>query len=203
MVSASEGLVWICDARDVGPAELDDYCEWLSESERSRLGGFTRPERKRQFIVGRVLLRHALARLLRVAPRDIDLVERPGLAPILASSCTTGFSISHSGQWVACAAARGTALGLDIERIDSSRDVMALAEHAFDASDIIALKANAPSLRHSAFYRMWCAHEARFKLGSPNAIEYPLESRELAGMLASANPLAPAPVLTPVRLRDL
>ena len=199
----SDGLVWICDASGVEQAELDDYCDWLSESERSRLKSFIRPERKRQFIVGRVLLRQALGRLLQVTPREINLVDRPGVAPLLESNYTAGFSISHSGQWVACAVARSTVLGLDIERTDSSRDVMALAEQAFDASDIIALRAYEGSSQNSAFYRMWCAYEARFKLGCASVIEYPLESGDVTGMLACASPLPQAPVLTPVHLHEL
>lgn len=202
-LTASDTTILICDSSILVQADLEGYCGWLGASEQSRLACFIRSERRRQFIVGRVLLRLALSSLRGVAREDLQLVERPGLAPLLASDPAVRFSISHSGGWVACAVGTDTALGLDIERVDLTRDVLTLAEHALDASEILTLKTHAPEARHAAFYRMWCAHEARFKLGGPSVVEYPLESCGLVGVLACASPLAQAPILTPVRLHAL
>lgn len=203
MAPPANALVWLVDSQAVDDDALALYSAWMGESERARCARFVRPERRRQFIVGRALLRLALGRLLDRAPGTIVLHERAGLAPVLPDIADVGFSISHSGRWVACAAGKGVALGLDIERIDSARDVMALAEHAFDASALRDLQALAPGSRHAAFYRMWCAHEARIKLGRPGVAEYPLETAELAGLLACDGALEQAPVLEMVRLHEL
>ncbi|WP_137174312.1 4'-phosphopantetheinyl transferase superfamily protein [Massilia sp. HP4] len=196
-------VVWLLDSHDVAPDALASYAAWLGPSERARCARFVRAERRRQFVLGRALLRVALGRLLQRQPDTIVLDERPGQAPVLVGEPDAGFSISHSGRWVACAAGRGMRLGLDIERLDMARDVMALAGQAFGAAEVAVLQALDPQARRTAFYRMWCAHEARFKLGCPSAIEYPLETCELLGVLAVSSPLAQAPDLTPVRLRGL
>lgn len=203
MAPPPNALAWLVDSHAIDHDALASYAAWLGESERARCARFVRPERRRQFIVGRALLRLALGRLLGRAPQAIVLHERAGLAPALPGIADVGFSISHSGRWVACAAGRELALGLDIERIDPARDVMALAEQAFDAAQVLALQALSPELRQAAFYRMWCAHEARIKLGRPSVAEYRLELGELAGVLACGSVLAQAPVLTLVRLHEV
>jgi 4'-phosphopantetheinyl transferase len=191
-----ETLLWLVDAGALSGAALDGYAGWLGESERQRCARFVRAERRRQFIVGRALLRHALGRLLGAAPRSIVLRERPGNAPALESPALqgVGFSISHSGPWVACAASTVCGLGLDIERIDGRRDVLALAQQALGPEALAELQALEGEARVHAFFRMWCLHEAAIKLGSPGAAEYVFEQPGLAIALLSAVPLPVAPV---------
>jgi 4'-phosphopantetheinyl transferase len=195
-------LVWLVDADAVGEDLLAACAAWLGASERARSDRFLRPARRRQFIVGRGLVRLALGRLLACAPSAIVLRERTGQAPELVSEVEVGFSVSHSGRWVACAAATGMALGLDIEGIDRARDVAALAEQAFESQDLAAVLACAPHDRHAAFYRLWCRHEARIKLGRPSVVEYAWQREDLSVSLASSMPLASTPVLTVVRPGD-
>lgn len=196
MPAPGETLLWLVDAGALSGAALAGYADWLSESERQRCARFVRPERRRQFIAGRALLRHALGRLLGVAPRSIALRERTGNAPALETPAPggVGFSISHSGPWVACAASTVCHLGLDIERIDAQRDVLALAEQALGLEAVSALHALGGEARVQAFYRMWCLHEAHIKLGSPGGADYVFELPGLAIALCTAAPLSVAPV---------
>jgi 4'-phosphopantetheinyl transferase len=191
-----ETLLWLVDTGALSGAALDGYAGWLGDSERERCARFVRAERRRQFIVGRVLLRHALGRLLRVAPRSIALRERPGQAPALDTPAPggVGFSISHSGPWVACAASAVCALGLDIERLDAQRDVLALAQQALGPEAVAQLVAIEGQERVDAFYRLWCLHEARIKLGEPSAADYIFTLPGLALALRSAVALPAAPV---------
>lgn len=203
MPTSATTLVWLVDADTLGAAALASYAGWLGASERARCARFVRDERRRQFIVGRAMLRLAVGRLLGVAPGSVSLAERPGQAPLLEADGIAGFSISHSGRWIACAASSATALGLDIERIDPSRDVLALARQALSAPEAERLAACRAELRQDYFYRMWCAHEARIKLGGPGAVDYPLAISGLAGMLSCAAPLPEAPRLALVQLEKI
>jgi 4'-phosphopantetheinyl transferase len=167
-------LLWLADIGTLPDAALAPYAEWLGEGERQRLARFLRPLRRRQFIAARALLRLALARLLGVAPQAIVLEERPGNAPLLTAPALSGagFSISHSGPWVACAASLQGAVGLDIECVDASRDVLALADQALGRPAMAALQALEGDRRIAAFYEMWCLHEAAIKLGRPGAADH-------------------------------
>ncbi|RFP14534.1 MULTISPECIES: 4'-phosphopantetheinyl transferase superfamily protein [unclassified Duganella] len=197
--------LWMTDADAVADGDLLD---WLSASEMARYRRFVRAQRQRQFVAGRVLLRMALGSLLGVAPRDIELEDIPGGAPLLkvpkVRGRVPGFSISHSGRWVACAVSAQTALGLDIEMRDPQRDLAALAAQAFDADEMAQwarLQALDEAQRVAGFYGLWSGKEARFKLGgTAHAHRRDVPHEELSVVLYSALPLAAPPRMELVML---
>jgi 4'-phosphopantetheinyl transferase len=190
-------LVWLVDGRTVSDVTLAGFIGWLSPSEIERYGAFSRRLRQRQFLIGRVLLRQLLGSLLGVPAATLCLSERRGAAPRLerTESAGLGFSISHSGPWVACAAHAGSMLGLDIEVLDPARDLRALAEQAFDAAENDWLRARPDSSRMRDFYNLWCAKEARFKLHSEKGECVYLPHDELAIAVCSDQPMRQLPLL--------
>ena len=165
----SKATLWMVDADAVPDVDLLRFRDWLSAGELARYQRFVRAQRLRQFVVGRILLRKALGRLLNVEARGIELEDRVGKAPLLVSPVVKGgmpgFSIAHSGRWVACAVSAQTALGLDIEMRDAGRDLAALAAQTFDAREMARWQGLPEARRVDGFYRMWSEKEARFKLG--------------------------------------
>ena len=190
-------LLWLTDAEALGDAALAPFAGWLGPSELQRYQGFTRPLRRRQFLIGRVLLRQALGALLGVPAEDIALLERRGNAPLLdlPDSAHIGFSISHSGRWVACAVSAESMLGLDIEVVDSGRDLHALAQQAFEPDAIAWLQARSDSTRVRDFYDMWCAREARIKLPAEQGGCVHFQYDGLAIALSSEHVLTHLPLL--------
>jgi 4'-phosphopantetheinyl transferase len=148
----------------------------------------------------RALLRIAAGGLLGVPPQAVVLGGPAGRAPWLIAPAVPmpGLSVSHSGDWVACALSTETALGLDIEVKDADRDVDALAEHAFDAATCARLASLAPSARRQAFYAAWSEQEARIKLGTDAAACVQLRHEALSVVVCGAQPLEA--VLETVRL---
>lgn len=194
------------DADAVAQADLDRFRSCLSAGEQARCQRFVRDQRLRQFVVGRVLARHALGPLLGVPWREVLLEEQVAGAPLLAAPAIVGvkpaFSIAHSGRWVACAVSATTTLGLDIELLDDSRDLDALAVQAFEAPEMQqwqALQGLPQAQRSAGFYQLWSEKEARFKLGS-NGHTLALAHAELSVVLCSARPLAQAPDIEVVML---
>lgn len=210
MPATSSAQLFLVDSVNVDDAALAKSVAWLSAGEAARYRGFVRPHRQRQFLIGRTLLRMALARMLGCAPEALLFEQLAGRAPRLLKPApgkdgtAPGFSISHSGQWVACAVSANTALGLDIEVPDPARDIEALAEHAFDDATRARWRAAAPEQRLALFYRLWSEREARIKLGqspgdpAPSCIVVP--HAQLSVVLCSARPLAPAPEIELVAL---
>jgi 4'-phosphopantetheinyl transferase len=187
--------VWLLDSRTIDPAALATYEAWLGASERQRLAGFARQERRTQFVLGRALLRCALAPALGLESATIPLIERHANAPLLDVPRPAFFSISHSGPWIACAVSASTPLGLDIERIDAARDIAALAAQVCDAPQQVMLASLPAAQQARAFYQIWSTAEARVKLGVPAAGESVLPHPALSIVLCSAQPLPHAPVL--------
>lgn len=164
-----QATLWLLDLAAIDEATLAQGLDSLGASVRQRFHRFRRPERQRQFVAGRLLLRRALAD----ARREVDgahilFTERPGAAPqVSMPGATPFFSISHAGQWVGCAVSTIAPLGLDIELHGRERDFAALAEHSFDAATAQLLAGLPDAERAAAFYREWCRLEAEFKLGQP------------------------------------
>lgn len=186
--------VWLLDSRPIDAATVAAFEDWLGASERARVAGFVRNERRRQFVLGRALLRCALAPSLGVGPPDISLIERRANAPLLdmPHGNLPHFSVSHSGPWIACAVSDGTALGLDIERKEPARDVDALAAQVCDAHQQALLASLAPVQRVEAFYQIWSTAEAHYKLGVAGAHETVLAHPALSIVVCSAQPLSAA-----------
>lgn len=192
--------VWLLDGRTVSDGQLLPYISWLNSDELQRYQGFLRLERQCQFLLGRILLRFALGNLLGVSPTSISLSERPGHAPVLnLEDISPGFSLSHSGPWVACAVSEHSALGFDIELLDETRDLLALAEQVFNASECVLLKEKEGAARVAAFYALWSKKEAAYKLAStlgrdvvPHYITFP--HTDISIVLCSELPLADASV---------
>jgi len=201
-------LLWLADAGALTDADLRRYLACLTPGELARHGRFVREQRRRQFIAGRVLLRMALGSMLGVPPQHIVLEERTGQAPCLLTrvvgGVAPGFSIAHSGRWVACAVSEQHPVGLDIEMRDPARDLAALAMQAFEADEMARWKAMErwpEAQRVDGFYRLWSEKEARFKLGLADggycvAVPHP----ELSVVLCSAVELASVPQLEVVLL---
>lgn len=201
---AHTAQVWLIDCRDIEDAALAHYSEWLGPCETLRLARFVRRERRRQFLVGRVVLRQALGQVLGVPARTLKLLERPGCAPLLDLPGQTlpGFSLSHSGPWVACALSSSTAIGLDIELLDAARDIDALAAQALEPQQQAWLAGRAASTRVRDFYELWSGQEARYKLNEPAVFETTIYHPELSLALCSAQRLASDPQLVPMLALD-
>lgn len=146
------------------------FVQQLGESEAYRYGRFKRRERQRQFLLGRMLLRFAVSRLMSLPPDVLGVVERTGTAPQLvlgdSESSPPSFSLSHSREWIACVVGPNVTLGLDIEVNDSTRDVLSISQLVFHSDEHRWLLPQIDSARLSAFYQLWCTREALYKLMS-------------------------------------
>jgi 4'-phosphopantetheinyl transferase len=188
--------VWLLDTATLADATLAARSGWLDETEHQRLARFVRPARRRQFLAGRLLARLALGQVLEREPQSIRLEDRPGLAPLLVSpAAAAGFSISHSGRWVACAVSASAKVGLDIEVVDAARDIDALAAQAFDEDRRAWLAARPPETRLRDFYGLWSRAEAQFKLGMPAASAFDLSLPELSIFLCCERELGSVPLV--------
>lgn len=196
MAAAAQAAVWLLDAAGLAAADPGPWLARLGASERQRYQRFIRDERRRQFLLGRMLLRQAACALLGLPPDAFTVEERIGQAPLLqpvGGGAAPYFSLSHSGPWIACAISRGTPLGLDIERIDPARDLAALAQQAFSAQESAALLALPEPRRSAAFFSLWSRREAEYKLGQTTSAShcYFLPHPQLSIAVCAAVPLAP------------
>jgi 4'-phosphopantetheinyl transferase len=141
----------------------DSYLTHLRPEERERAGRLLFPGDQQQSIASRGTLRLLLAHYAGAEnPGDLHLSYGEQGKPVLADS-DLRFNLSHTRDLALFAFAREIDLGLDVEDIQASDDLEAVAEQNFAPAERDALLALPQSERTSAFYRCWTRKEALLK----------------------------------------
>lgn len=163
--------LWLADCTD-DRAWRARALSLLGPSEQQRYAAIQHPLRRRQFLLGRLLLRHMLTRRFDRPLEHWQMAEQPQQAPRLLGLTPQplAFSIAHSRHRVACLLTGDAVAGCDIEYMGRARNVMEIAALYFSAQDAQALAALHGSARIQAFYRLWTRHEARYKAAAPQAV---------------------------------
>lgn len=171
---------------------LFSYCaSYLSPQERDRAERRRAGRVRDEFAVGRACLRILLGNALGVAPLDVALEENPYGKPCLSNNHEyLSFNVSHSKGTILVGLSRQGAIGIDVEYIDETIDVMEIAQSAFTANELEMLKAlSSPDARRRAFYYCWTQKEAITKADG-RGLSLPLSSFEVL-----VSPARSAPVL--------
>lgn len=150
----------------LSPLDERHHCpEWLQPSERDALEDLS-PQRAREVLRSRVLLRRLAARVLDCAPRSVPLRADPGQLPRLWPSEGWHLSLSHSRGAALVAMARQP-LGVDLEA--GNRSVTpALVRRFFSSREANALDAleleRGPQWARRQRLHGWLAKESLCKL---------------------------------------
>jgi 4'-phosphopantetheinyl transferase len=147
-------------------AALAGLTSMLSPDECGRAERFRDRKPRREFVFGRILLRQILGAYLAVEPATLVFGYQPQGKPVLLHSALgTGlnFNLSHSGQRVAIALARGREVGVDIESIRKLDDWPRMAARIFSPRELCELHALPESQQLEAFYNGWTRKEAYLK----------------------------------------
>jgi 4'-phosphopantetheinyl transferase len=146
----------------------------LTEDEETHAATFRFEEDRWRWVTSRVLLRLVLGRYLGSGPHRLEfatvargrrIVRRP------ESSEWLSFSHARSGELCAVVVTRGSRIGVDIERVTSDHEVVAIARRAF-GGDVAGRLATLPDERRiDEFYRAWVREEARGKCRGTGLVE--------------------------------
>ncbi len=136
----------------------------LDAGERERATHFKFPDDRTRFILGRGLLRHGLRRFAPEVPASAEIGYSPLGRPIFpAEYDAPRFSISHTRDLVALAFTRDAQVGVDLEYMQPTVDLLELAERILSEDDFRAFQAFPHRERQLAFYRAWTRKEAYLK----------------------------------------
>ncbi|OFC70524.1 4'-phosphopantetheinyl transferase family protein [Alteromonas confluentis] len=159
--------LWLLDTRQYEENhQLALFRSILSESEHRRMLQFRKPEAQQRFLIARGALRLLLAALHpSLSPADLAFVfndfGKPALHP---NPLNIHFNVSHSGNMILIAIARGRECGTDIEKLDASRNIRELAAfyfHPHEHALLLHAPDEAAQLKH--FYALWTLKEAFIK----------------------------------------
>jgi 4'-phosphopantetheinyl transferase len=138
---------------------------WLSAAEQMRLARIVAAGRRSQFLAGRWFARQLLATVYGGKPGGWQLSapdDGPALVEDAPGPNRPHISLSHSGEYLACAAA-ASALGLDLEAPRRVRDFLGLADVICCTAEVARLRAAQPRACEALFYECWTLKEAWLK----------------------------------------
>lgn len=170
---SGEVHVWRADLEDPGWPSASG----LPAEERARANRFLRSGDRLRWVAARWALRQVLSRYLEQEPGEIELGRGERGKPRLSEGTEPlEFNLSHSGPMALVAVCGTGAVGVDVERIETGRDLVQLAERALQPDDAAAVRAATGAERVSTFYERWARHEAALKclgrgLGAPRGDE--------------------------------
>lgn len=167
--------LWRVNLDDLRETDFSCLLNLLGDETVHRYHTFLRPERKRQFLIGRILLKHAIAGLTQLSFEQIGILEHPRHKPELAINgilnSSVSFSLSHSKKHIACAVSDTEIIGLDIEVTNMEKNTGEMAKLAFLPAEYQWLQSQAENKQHEMFYHLWTRKESLYKLSSNQSIK--------------------------------
>ena len=154
--------LWRLQTGALSDAELRRGLSWLGADEIAYFRACQSTVRKRQFALGRLLLRGALSHLARErAPVEWRFVPGPHGRPELAEGQPfIGFNLAHSEDRIVLVTGPLPALGVDLEDGGKPRNVEGLARRWFKPEELVELMRLPAASRLPWFYRCWTIKEA-------------------------------------------
>ena len=146
--------------------EFEALLPRLQSSELAKLNRFSRFRDQVQFATGRALLR-SMIDAYAMEPVGGWRLEQNGCGKpelMQGTACADlRFNISHCEDLVAVVLGVGRDVGIDVEKVDTRLDPIALSRFCFSASERKSLEAMSPDEQTSAFCDLWCLMEAYVK----------------------------------------
>lgn len=180
-LAPNELRVWYRLTESIQDDELRELDDALSADERERCNGFVFAHDRRDFAAAHALVRRTLSLYGDLLPFEWRFETNSHGKPFIVAdqSNTLAFNVSHTRGLVACAVARGTQLGVDVESISRSAARRDIAARYFSAAENRRLDAYPPHDYARRFVEFWTLKESHLKaIGT--GLNHPLDTCSFA-----------------------
>lgn len=154
--------VWRIALNDLA-SSIERFEAVLSFDERIRANSFHFGRDRKQFVLSHGALRIILGKYLKLNTDEIEFTCNRFGKPKLIGCESLRFNLSHSGDTALVAVAANTEVGVDVEVLDRSIDLLGLAKRFFSESEYRKIAASSESNQLVLFYRCWTGKESVVK----------------------------------------
>lgn len=154
-----------CDIYHFKIDEMEYAPELLSKEEKVRAAKFAIEARRRDYTKCRVALKQLLSKYASIPISQLRIEYGEKGKPFLLEG--PHFNMSHSTGRCSIAIANHP-IGIDLEKIELSRDHLNIAQNFFCIEDVERVRADGIS----EFYKIWCGKEAYAKLKGESVWNY-------------------------------
>jgi 4'-phosphopantetheinyl transferase len=157
--------VWLARTGDLATRTVRTLAGVMTADERERLSRFAAELHRRQYAIGRGLLRLLIGAYLKCEPQFLRFAYGPTGKPRLAGETPDRlyFNVAHSGEVVALAFAKGADVGIDVERIVVTPDWLDVARQTCTRRELDDVAQQPPATRPQRFFSIWTRREAFVK----------------------------------------
>lgn len=147
----------------------------LSTDERERASRFVSPVHRQQFAAAHGALRLILSQYSHRRPQDLHFGRAARGKPFLVDlrDGALCFNLSHSHGRALVAVTEGREVGIDLEKLRPTLEVMRLAQRFLSAREQQFIAGAEPAHRHDRFLQVWVGREAAGK-AEGSGITFPL-----------------------------
>jgi len=153
-------------------AHIQSLQRLLADDELKRAQRFYFQKDRNHFTIARGVLRHILGRYLNKSPSRLRFCYNSYGKPFLSKE-TLCFNLSHSHGLALVALTLGRKIGVDLERVRSNTDFLAIAERFFSPQEVAVLQALPEHQQQEGFFNCWTRKEAYIK-GKGRGLSIPL-----------------------------
>jgi len=146
----------------------------LAEDELERAERFQVPVSRKQFVLGRGMLRKLLSQYSRTDPRELQFTYGPQGKPSLLSGpfgANLSFNLCHTEGAVVCAVSCNCELGIDLEHVRENLHNRDIAEQYFSPREKSLLARVAPEAFQEIFSRVLDAQRGLHKSSRRRVID--------------------------------
>ncbi|WP_444887661.1 4'-phosphopantetheinyl transferase family protein [Microbulbifer sp. VAAC004] len=134
----------------------------LSDTEHLRLKNIRNPNRKMQFLAGRLLAKTLIAERFGCHPSDLEVDPKNPTVANFSGTPIVNLSISHTADYLAVSIGK-IPVGIDCERDHPKRDWLAIAQNYFSSYEVSWLQSLPIALLKQEFIKSWTIKEALAK----------------------------------------
>ncbi len=159
--------LWFADQADFDADQLQDRCvDWLTQEELARYERFQIAKRRKEYLLGTMLLRTVLSEYASPNPEQWQFTRNAYGKPAIGENLVRQgifFNLSHSGNRLVLAVSRHPETGVDIEQSNRARRIERIAGRYFSKPEIDAMLKLDRNERLTRFYELWTLKESYIK----------------------------------------
>ena len=145
------------------PDTLSRLTQWLSPAEQQRAQHSITTAVRNTYITSHAVMRLILGRYAQQLPQLLEFAYSKHGKPTLAHGIPFHFNLSHTRAYALLGISSLCQIGIDIEIIKPTRDILAIAKRFFSDSEYHWLAHMDTKQRYENFFQLWCHKEAYLK----------------------------------------
>lgn len=164
-ISADDLHIWRLSL-NLTPGANDDLWSLLSADEQSRAQRFVRVQDQEKFVQVRGSLRKLLGQYVDRAGGDLQFDYGEYGKPHLGKSCNPlglQFNVSHSHELALIAVTQASAVGIDVEQMNTKVDFQGISHRFFAEAEHQMLRQQPSERQCPVFFQLWTRKEACIK----------------------------------------